>query len=70
MTGPVDMALNAGRRVEVVDHGAFGIAVALIFDCECRHVVWTGHSHAAARSEAREIAAALGWAMLDRSRPQ
>lgn len=64
--------MTAGPRIEIVDHGApFGIGVALIFDgCECRHIIWTGDSLDAARVEAAEIARALGWAVLDRTRPQ
>ena len=67
---PAHRTIRAGRRVEIVDYGALGIGVALIFDCECRHFVWTGRSLDEARIEAATLAHALGWAVRDPGRPQ
>jgi hypothetical protein len=63
--------LRAGRRVEIIDYGALGLAVALIFEsCECRHIVWVGHSYDKARIEAAGLARALDWLVLDPRRRQ
>jgi hypothetical protein len=62
--------LRAGRRVEIIDGGALGVGVALIFECECRHIVWTGPLHDEARAEAATLARALDWPVLDPRRPQ
>jgi hypothetical protein len=56
--------MGAGR-IEIADHGALGVAVVLVFDCECRYVLWSGPSFEEARSEAASLAHALGWAVRD-----